>query len=147
MLGHICGVLTFTPYENWRRSHGIHHNTVSDLDRRGRGDVWLFYIQHQFEGVYWARHPVWDPMKAALEGSSFYQLPSMLQWFSGNIGFHHIHHVRPRIPNYHLERCHAVMAPWQAITTLTLRDSLRSLKLKLWDEKQNRLVGFDAVKG
>ena len=84
-------------------------------------------------------------MKAALEGSSFYQLPRLLQWFSGNIGFHHIHHVRPRIPNYHLKQCHDVMAPWQTIATLNLRDSLRSLRLKLWDEKQNRLVGFGTV--
>ena len=113
----------------------------------GAGGVWLFYVQHQFEGVYWSRHGAWDPTKAALEGSSFYRLPSVLQWFSGNIGFHHIHHMRPRIPNYHLKPCHDVMAPYQAITTLSIRDSLRSLRLKLWDEKQNRLVGFDAVKG
>ena len=86
-------------------------------------------------------------MKAALEGSSFYRLPNVLQWISGNIGFHHIHHMRPRIPNYHLKQCHDIMAPYQAVTTLTIRDSLRSLSLKLWDEKQNRLVGFDAVMG
>jgi omega-6 fatty acid desaturase (delta-12 desaturase) len=112
----------------------------------GACGFWLFYIQHQFEGVYWARHNTWDPMKASLEGSSFYQLPVVLQWFSGNIGFHHIHHMRPRIPNYHLQQCQIVMAPWLIISPLRLRDSLRSLRLKLWDEKQNRLVGFRAAK-
>ena len=61
--------------------------------------IWLFYVQHQFDGVYWERHPEWDYVDAALKGSSFYKLPRVLQWFSGNIGFHHIHHLSPRIPN------------------------------------------------
>ena len=69
--------------------------------------VWLFYVQHQFEGVYWERRDEWDYAAAALQGSSFYKLPRVLQWFSGNIGFHHIHHLSPRIPNYNLEKCHA----------------------------------------
>ena len=240
-LGHICGILTFTPFESWRRSHSIHHNTVSNLDRRGHGDIWtmtveeyrvstkfkrlqyrmfrnplvlfllgpayvllieyrfagkgdgrrqtvsryitnigiaslllvalwligwrtylaiqlpilviagacgfwLFYIQHQFEGVYWARHNSWDSIKASLEGSSFYELPAVLQWFSGNIGFHHIHHMRPRIPNYHLQQCQKAVAPWLIISPLRLRESLRSLRLKLWDEKRNQLVGFKSAK-
>jgi hypothetical protein len=68
--------------------------------------VWLFYVQHQFEGVYWERREEWDYCTAALKGSSFYKLPKILQWFSGNIGFHHIHHLSPRIPNYNLEKCH-----------------------------------------
>ena len=201
ILGHITGILTFTPYEKWRRSHARHHATVGDLDRRGVGDVWtmtvaeyvaapwrkrfayrmvrnpfvmfglgpsavflidhrfahrgakkqehhsviitnlaigalvaissvtigirtylmiqlpvtliavtigfwLFYVQHQFERVYWTRHEAWDPMRAALEGSSYYKLPRILQWFSGNIGLHHIHHIRPGIPNYHLQQCY-----------------------------------------
>ena len=118
---------------------------LSILVVAGAGGVWLFYIQHQFEGVYWSRHGAWDPMKAALEGSSFYHLPRLLHWFSGNIGFHHIHHVRPRIPNYHLQQCHDVMASWPNIATLNLRDSLRSLRLKLWDEKHNQLVAFGAI--
>ncbi len=71
----------------------------------GIAGVWLFYVQHQFEGVYWERSQEWDYATAALQGSSFYKLPKVLQWFSGNIGFHHIHHLSPRIPNYHLEKC------------------------------------------
>ena len=112
----------------------------------GGGGLWLFYVQHQFEGVYWARHNDWVPTRAALEGASFYQLPGLLRWLSGNIGFHHIHHLRPRIPNYHLKQCHEAMAPWQPLVPLKLRSSLRSLRLKLWDEQQNRLVGFDDIK-
>src|SRR5205807_4369722 len=72
----------------------------------GSAGVWLFYVQHQFEGVYWERTGEWDYATAALRGSSFYKLPKILQWFSGNIGFHHIHHLSSRIPNYNLERCH-----------------------------------------
>jgi omega-6 fatty acid desaturase (delta-12 desaturase) len=71
----------------------------------GTAGVWLFYVQHQFEGVYWQRHEKWDYLTAELQGSSFYKLPKILQWFTGNIGFHHIHHLNPRIPNYNLERC------------------------------------------
>ncbi|MCG8604943.1 fatty acid desaturase, partial [bacterium] len=68
--------------------------------------VWLFYVQHQYEDVYWERHDSWDYEAVALQGSSFYKLPKVLQWFTGNIGFHHVHHLLPRIPNYSLERCH-----------------------------------------
>ncbi len=241
VLGHLLGVLTYTPYESWRRTHGIHHNTAGNLDRRGRGDVWLmtveeyrgastfkrmtyrffrnpvvmlvlgpiwlflieyrfpgkgdrrkqiislhitnagivavivlatwllgwqtyllvqvpvnfiagaggiwlFYVQHQFEDVYWSRQPVWDPVKAALQGSSFYQLPRLLQWFSANIGYHHLHHLLPRIPNYHLEGCHYSLAQLQTVKPLTLRDSLGSLRLKLWHEEKKRLVGFETVR-
>src|SRR6185436_7288829 len=72
----------------------------------GSAGVWLFYVQHQFEGVYWERRDDWYYASAALQGSSFYKLPRILQWFSGNIGCHHIHHLSPRIPNYNLEKCH-----------------------------------------
>lgn len=240
ILGHILGILTFTPYGKWRRSHAGHHATVGDLDRRGTGDVWtmtvaeyaaapwrkrwayrmvrhplvmfglgptalflivyrfarkgarkqerhsviitnlaiggviaalsvtigirtylmiqlpifliavtmgfwLFYVQHQFEGVYWARHAAWDPIRAALEGSSYYKLPRILQWFSGNIGLHHIHHIRPQIPNYHLQQCYDDIPALQAIKPLTIRSSLVSLRLKLWDEDQQKLVGFRSL--
>ena len=241
LLGYISGILTFTPYENWRRSHGIHHATAGDLDRRGVGDVWtmtveeylaaprlkrlgyrlfrnplvmfglgpaiiflianrfsskgskkkernsviitniailaiiiiasltigfwqylliqlsimvfasimgvwLFYIQHQFEGVYWARHQVWDQLKAALEGSSYYKLPALLQWFTGNIGLHHIHHVNPRIPNYNLQQCFDSISALQAVEPLTILKSLKSLRMNLWDEKQQKLVSFRSLK-
>jgi omega-6 fatty acid desaturase (delta-12 desaturase) len=238
ILGYITGVLTFTPFEQWRRAHVEHHATVGDLDRRGMGDIWtltveeyrsrsrfkrfvyaamrnplamlcigplflfgfvyrftpqgskkserfsvwftnlatasivviagltmgwqtylmiqipilficgsfgiwLFYIQHQFEGVYWARHEQWDPLKAALEGSSYYQLPKVLQWFTGNIGLHHIHHAQPRIPNYHLQKCLDEVPAMQTVNRLTILKALHALRLKLWDERAQRLVGFD----
>jgi len=241
ILGYITGILTFTPFEQWRRSHATHHQTVGDLDRRGVGDIWLltveeflnasrwkriayrmirnpffllvfgtpivflidqrffhkidgkrerrsvivtniaiaaiiaiaamtigirtylliqlpimliagaaglwlFYVQHQFEGVYWARHNDWDPMKAALEGSSFYKLPRLLQWFTGNIGFHHVHHVQQRIPNYSLERCCNAVPALRSVAPLTLRGSLKCGRLHLWDEKNGKLMGYGALK-
>jgi omega-6 fatty acid desaturase (delta-12 desaturase) len=108
--------------------------------------VWLFYVQHQFEGVYWERHERWDYLTAAMQGSSFYKLPKVLQWFTGNIGFHHVHHLSPRIPNYYLESCHNAHALFQQIKPLTLWGSRRSLFLRLWDEDKRQLVGFGALK-
>ncbi len=104
--------------------------------------VWLFYVQHQFEDAYWAREPEWDFTLAALAGSSYYQLPRILQWISGNIGFHHIHHLSSRIPNYNLERCHHADPLFQEVPPLTLLASLKSLGLHLWDEQGGKLVGF-----
>ena len=108
----------------------------------GCAGVWLFYVQHQFEGVYWQRHGQWDYLAAALQGSSFYKLPTILQWFSGNIGFHHIHHLSPRIPNYNLERCHEAEPLFQTVPPVTLFSSLKFLTFRLWDEERHRLVGF-----
>ncbi len=108
----------------------------------GSAGVWLFYVQHQFEGVYWRRHEQWGYLAAALHGSSFYKLPKILQWFSGNIGFHHIHHLSPRIPNYNLERCHKAEPLFQTVPPVTLFSSLKSFNFRLWDEKRHRLVGF-----
>jgi len=112
----------------------------------GAAGVWLFYVQHQFEGVYWKRREEWDYTSAALQGSSFYKLPKILQWFSGNIGFHHIHHLSPRIPNYHLEKCHRAEPLFQTVPAVTLLSSLRSLTFRLWDEQRRRLVSFRALK-
>ncbi len=240
VLGYITGILTFTPFEQWRRSHSRHHDTVGDLDRRGTGDVWtmtveeyqastklkrlayrlvrnpglmlgfgpailflivqrffskqdrkgerasvivtdlaiaaviaiaaftigiktylliqlpvslmagaagiwLFYVQHQFEGVYWARHDEWEPMRAALEGSSYLKLPRILQWFTGSIGLHHIHHVQQRIPNYSLQQCYNDTPALQRNNPITLLGTLRCLNLNLWDEKRKRLVSFRSV--
>jgi acyl-lipid omega-6 desaturase (Delta-12 desaturase) len=108
----------------------------------GSAGIWLFYVQHQFEGVYWARHDDWDYTTVALQGSSFYKLPKVLQWFTGNIGFHHIHHLRPAIPNYNLERCHRAVPLFQTVKPVTLLSSLRSLTFRLWDEQRQRLVGY-----
>ena len=108
----------------------------------GAVGIWLFYVQHQFEGAYWARSEDWDYTAAALEGSSFYKLPRILQWFTGNIGFHHIHHLSPRIPNYHLQRCHDADPFFRTVKPVTLFGSLKSLTFRLWDEQRNAFVGF-----
>jgi omega-6 fatty acid desaturase (delta-12 desaturase) len=241
IVGYITGIMTFTPYEEWKHSHAVHHATVGDLERRGSGDiwtmtveeylacdkwkrlkyrvyrnpfvlfvlgppilfliaqrfptkgsgkaernsviiadiaiagiiavayyttglktyleiqlpvmtlagvfgVWLFYVQHQYQEVYWEHHQKWDPIRAALEGSSYYKLPKVLQWFSGNIGLHHIHHLRPRIPNYHLQQSYDEVPALQAIEPLTLGRSFKSLFLHLWDEHDKKMVSCHAVR-
>jgi acyl-lipid omega-6 desaturase (Delta-12 desaturase) len=241
ILGYVSGIVTFTPFEDWRYAHNLHHATAGDLDRRGVGAIrtmtkeeylaaptlkrlayriyrnpfvlfgpgaallflffqrfsskgagkrernsvvftnlalltviaaassiigfqtylliqlpiiviggslglGLFYIQHQFENVYWARHESWDPMKVALEGSSYFKLPKILQWFSGNIGLHHIHHVRPSIPNYNLQQCYDEIPGFQAVKAITLWTSLRSLRLGLYDVKKKSMVSFRSLK-
>ena len=112
----------------------------------GSAGVWLFYVQHQFEGVYWERGDDWNYTAAALQGSSFYKLPRILQWFSGNIGFHHIHHLSPRIPNYNLERCHRANPLFQSVKPITLFASMKSFTYRLWDEQGRRLVGYSHFK-
>ena len=239
-LGIFTGILTFTPYFEWRHEHAIHHATSSDLDRRGVGDVktmtvkeylaapwwkkfayrtfrnplilftfgsfitftfaqrfpgktsgkrerasvwwtnlalvglisllvwlvgwktyllvqlpvlllgtsagvWLFYVQHNFDPTYWERHNKWEFVKAGFEGSSYYQLPAILQWFSGNIGFHHIHHLSPKIPNYKLPKCYREN-PIFHVPPMTLRASLSSLKMRLYDEERRIMVGWEALK-
>ncbi len=109
--------------------------------------LWLFYVQHQYRGVYWARHSEWDFFASAIRGSSFYKLPKFLQWFSGNIGFHHIHHLSPRVPNYSLEKCQKEIPLFWSVEPLTLLSSFRSLTLRLWDEDAHTLVGFGKVRG
>ncbi|MBZ5590329.1 MAG: fatty acid desaturase [Acidobacteriia bacterium] len=240
VLGMITGVLTFTPYYDWRGEHARHHATAGDLDRRGVGDVWtmtvneyreasfsqrlgyrlyrnpfvmfgvapfyvfllkqrlphrgsgtrekvsvlvtdlalalifgslfatigvkatllvelplmavagaagiwLFYVQHQFERVYWERHDRRDVLAVAMEGSSLYALPRVLQWFAGNIGFHHIHHLSPRIPNYRLPKAYREQPLLQRVDRLTLLSSLRSLRLRLYDEATRQMVSFRAA--
>jgi len=242
LVGYLTGILTFTPFEDWKRSHNIHHATAGDLDHRGTGDiwtmtvdeylaaprrkrwgyrlvrspfflllvvpawlsliayriphrgaglraaasvmitnlaligvftaaaltvgwhvyllvqlpvivlswslgVWLFYVQHQYENAYWRHSDQRDPLDAALQGSSYYKLPAVLQWITGNIGLHHIHHLRPRIPNYHLQACLDAIPALQEIRPLTLRRSLHSAALKLWDEQSQKMVGFGAIRG
>jgi omega-6 fatty acid desaturase (delta-12 desaturase) len=112
----------------------------------GAAGVWLFYVQHQFEGVYWERRRDWDFVKAALQGSSFYRLPRFLQWLTGNIGFHHVHHLSPTIPNYNLARCHREQPLFQNVEPITLKSSLRALSFRLWDEQRKRLVGYDRLR-
>ena len=108
----------------------------------GAAGIWLFYVQHQFPGGYWARKTDWEPLRAAMEGSSFYKLPAILCWFSGNIGYHHVHHLSPRIPNYHLKKCYNNVAALQVKPPLTMAKSLSCIKLKLWDETRHQMVAF-----
>ncbi len=237
IVGFITGVLTLTPYSQWRRDHAIHHATSGHLEERGHGDVttltvkeylqlsrwgrfryrfyrnalimlvvgpvflmikhrlhtpdtagrreiigvhatnativllfvatslligplkvvaiympamlmagaagvWLFYVQHQFEDTYWAQGADWDYASAAVEGSSFYRLPRVLDWMTGSIGFHHVHHLSPKIPNYLLRRAHEENALFQHAKTLTVWQSIRTFSLKLWDEENRRLIGW-----
>jgi omega-6 fatty acid desaturase (delta-12 desaturase) len=244
VLGRFLGVLVFTPFADWQRSHLAHHATSGDLDRRGVGDVWtmtvdefraasratrlqyrlarnpwlmllfgpylvflignripprhatraqvwsvidtnlaiaaivvaaaltvglrayllvqlpvlffggvwgiwLFYVQHQFEPPYWVRAEEWSYAQAAIQGSSYFKLPKVLQWFSGNIGLHQVHHARPRIPNYHLQRCLDATPEYQVAHPLTLLRSIRCARLALWDERAHAFVTFrgDGARG
>jgi len=104
--------------------------------------VWLFYVQHQFEDAYWQSSDSWSYDEAALEGSSYLRLPKVLQFFTGNIGLHHVHHLSTRIPNYNLQRAHDAYPAFRQVPTLSLWDGMRCVKLKLWDEERGRLVTF-----
>lgn len=104
--------------------------------------VWLFYVQHQFEGVHWYRQDEWDYKTVALQGSSFYKLPKIMQWFSGSIGFHHIHHLGPKIPNYKLARCHKENEIFSGIRPINLWSSFKTMKLRLWNENSGKLITF-----
>jgi omega-6 fatty acid desaturase (delta-12 desaturase) len=241
IIGWITGVLTMTPFKQWRHDHALHHASSGDLDRRGHGDVdtltvreyaaltrtkrlkyrllrnpfvlfglgpihviltnripprgtttekrqrasvwatnaalavlvaavclwvgwravvlvyapamylaaasgiWLFYVQHQFEGTYWREHASWDYATAAIRGSSYLKLPAVLRWMTGSIGLHHVHHLGPRIPNYALQRCHEENEVFHDVTVITLAQSVRTFRLTLWDEARERLVGFRDV--
>ena len=103
---------------------------------------WLFYVQHQFEGAYWAREADWNFYEASLHGASYYQLPAVLRWFTGNIGYHHLHHLSSRIPNYRLKACHDANPSLHPSTTLTLFGALATLRLRLYDEDSRRVVGW-----
>ncbi|HEX4186805.1 MAG TPA: fatty acid desaturase [Solirubrobacteraceae bacterium] len=108
----------------------------------GSAGIWLFYVQHQFEDAYWEATEGWSYADAALRGSSYLKLPKILQFFSGNIGLHHVHHLNARIPNYNLQRAHDENAIFHDVPTLTLRDGLRAVRLKLWDEDRAGMVSF-----
>jgi omega-6 fatty acid desaturase (delta-12 desaturase) len=238
-VGRALGVLTFTPYDFWRRTHAIHHASSGNLDRRGIGDidtltvreylalsrlgrlryrlyrhpavmfglgpaylfilqhrlplgltragwqpwlstmatnaaiaaligiviwfigigaflmvhlptmllaasagVWLFYVQHQFEDTFWDKERAWNVQAAALHGSSHYALPGILRWFTANIGVHHVHHLSSRIPYYRLPEVLREHPELAAVGRLTLVQSLRCVRLVLWDEGRRRLISF-----
>jgi omega-6 fatty acid desaturase (delta-12 desaturase) len=237
VLGYMTGILTFTPFEDWQRTHIIHHGASGNLGRRGVGDVWtltvdeylassrikrlgyrlfrnplilfsvvplflfliiqrfpspgakkrerssviytnlaiaaiiilmsltlgfkaylliqlpvifmaattgmwLFHVQHQYEDVYWARQQHWDLISSGLEGSSYYKLPKVLQWMAGNIGLHHIHHVRANIPSYNLQRCQNEVPLLQTVKPLTLLESFKSLWLNHGTKKNKKWSAF-----
>lgn len=107
--------------------------------------IWLFYIQHTYEDSYFEEESEWDYVKAAVEGSSYYKLPKILQWITGNIGYHHVHHLSPRVPNYNLEQAHEANPPLHQATTITLKTSLESLRYKLYDPEHKKFVTFKEV--
>lgn len=108
----------------------------------GAFGIWLFYVQHQFEDSYFENESEWDFVKAAVDGSSYYKLPKWLEWMTGNIGYHHVHHLAPRVPNYHLEKAHENTPPLHKATTITLKTSLESIKFRLYDEENKNFVSF-----
>jgi omega-6 fatty acid desaturase (delta-12 desaturase) len=108
----------------------------------GSAGVFLFYVQHQFEGVYWVRHSQWSFAAAALQGSSYLRLPRVLQFFTGNIGLHHVHHMSAQIPNYNLQRAHDEVPAFHTASVFSLREAVKLTRLKLWDEDAGRMVSF-----
>lgn len=108
----------------------------------GMMGIWLFYVQHQFEDTYFEREEEWSYVQAAVEGSSYYKLPKPLQWITGNIGFHHVHHLSPKVPNYNLEKAHNTVLPLQKATTITIRTSVKALRYRLWDEEGKTFVSY-----
>ena len=107
---------------------------------------WLFFVQHQFEDTYWQTEEKWEFRNAAVNGSSYYVLPKVLQWFTGNIGLHHIHHLCSAIPNYRLQECLDQSAELQQINRLSIRESLKCLKCSLWDEDLQRMISFSDLR-
>jgi omega-6 fatty acid desaturase (delta-12 desaturase) len=113
----------------------------------GSMGIFLFYVQHQFEDTYWERQENWNYVAAGLLGASYFKLPKILDWFTGSIGYHHIHHLSPRIPNYYLAECQRnspIMQQWARV--ITIPDSIKTVRLKVWDEPRKKLVGIPRVK-
>lgn len=108
--------------------------------------IWLFYVQHQFEDAYFEGEDEWDYVRAAVDGSSYYKLPKVLQWITGNIGYHHVHHLSPKVPNYQLEKAHRDIPPLQKATTISLKTSLESLRFRLFDEDNRVFISFRTYK-
>jgi len=108
--------------------------------------VWMFYVQHQFEETYWDRHEEWDYYDASLHGASYLVLPRALDWLTGSIGVHHVHHMSPRIPNYRLRQAHEENAAFHEVTQVRMRDTIDLVRRALWDEEERRLVTFGEVR-
>lgn len=112
----------------------------------GAAGIWLFYVQHQFEDSYFENEDEWDYVKAAVDGSSYYKLPKVLEWLTGSIGYHHVHHLSPRVPNYNLEKAHETTPPLHKATTITLKTSLQSIRFRLYDQASRSFVSFKEYK-
>ncbi|HCG4536013.1 fatty acid desaturase [Ureibacillus chungkukjangi] len=136
----ICATLiVVTGWQTFLLVHGI------TMFVSGALGIWLFYIQHTYEDSYFEYETDWDYVKAAVEGSSYYKLPKVLQWVTGNIGFHHVHHLAPRVPNYNLEAAHESIPPLQKATTITLKTSVESIRYKLYDPKNKKFISFKEI--
>lgn len=136
----ICvSLILLTGWQTFLLVHGI------TIFLAGALGIWLFYIQHTYEDSYFEYETDWDYVKAAVEGSSYYKLPKVLQWVTGNIGFHHVHHLAPRVPNYNLEAAHESIPPLQNATTITLKTSVESIRYKLYDEKNKKFISFKEI--
>ncbi|MGM0836592.1 MAG: fatty acid desaturase [Bacillota bacterium] len=140
----IVGVIALLCWAIGWQSFLIVHGTIFMV--AGSIGIWLFYVQHTFEDSYFEPDQEWEYVLAAVEGSSFYKLPKLLQFLTGNIGFHHVHHLSPRVPNYMLEEAHKNTPPLENVPTITLATSFRSLKFRLWDEKTKNFVTFREAK-
>ncbi|RDW22430.1 fatty acid desaturase [Oceanobacillus arenosus] len=112
----------------------------------GSAGIWLFYVQHQFEDSYFENEDEWDYVKAAVDGSSYYKLPKVLEWITGSIGYHHVHHLAPRVPNYNLEKAHELTPPLHQATTITLASSLVSIRFRLYDQASRSFISFKEFK-
>ncbi|MFC7687237.1 fatty acid desaturase [Ureibacillus sp. GCM10028918] len=132
-------LIVVTGWQTFLLVHGITMFLAGGLG------IWLFYIQHTYEDSYFEYETDWDYVKAAVEGSSYYKLPKLLQWVTGNIGFHHVHHLAPRVPNYNLEAAHESIPPLQKATTITLKTSVESIRYKLYDPKNKKFISFKEV--
>ena len=137
--------VVFTAFAMWVGAGTVLRIYLPAMYLAGIAGVWLFYVQHQFEDAYWKDHAQWDYATAAIHGSSYFRLPAVLRWVTGNIGLHHVHHLGPRIPNYNLKQCHDENPLFHGVTTLTIRDSARTLRLSLWDEDAGRLISFSEL--
>ncbi|MGM8366636.1 fatty acid desaturase [Virgibacillus sp. W0181] len=137
----LCGVIIiFLGWKAFLLVHGI------SLYMAGALGIWLFYIQHTFEDSYFEEESEWNYVKAAVDGSSYYQLPRILQWLTGNIGYHHVHHLAPRVPNYNLEEAHETTPPLQYATTITIKTSLDSVRYRLYDPESKSFITFGELK-
>jgi acyl-lipid omega-6 desaturase (Delta-12 desaturase) len=112
----------------------------------GSAGIWLFYVQHQFEDSYFENEDEWDYVKAAVDGSSYYKLPKVLEWITGSIGYHHVHHLAPRVPNYNLEKAHESTPPLHQATTITLASSLVSIRFRLYNQASKSFISFKEFK-